>query len=65
MFVISCQDAGARRHGIEIFDRDQHLLALATDTPYATGPVFSADGTAVMVTHHGAVVEARPDVPSN
>ncbi len=63
LYVSSCQDAGAPRHGVEVFDRHHRLLALSSNTPFAAGPVFLPDGTGVMVTHRGAVVEAQVRAP--
>lgn len=59
---VRCQDPRAPSHGVEVFDAEHHLLAHSTETPYASAPVFMPDGTVVVVTSRGAVVEARIDV---
>jgi outer membrane protein assembly factor BamB len=64
LLVVSCQNPTAPQHSIEVFDSHHRVLAHATDAPYGTMPVFLPNGTAVLITARGAIVEARLVLPN-
>ena len=57
VYVLSCQDRSAPEHRVQIFDSSQRLVGRWDDSPFATAPVFLADGTAVVVGGDGSILE--------
>jgi hypothetical protein len=61
VFVLSCEDRSQVKHQVSVLGADHRLTGRWLDAPVAMAPAFFADGTGVIVSRHGDLMEVTLD----